>query len=122
MDVLSSTGGAVVAAWGVAHVVPTGKIVAGFGPISDDNRNIVAMEWVVEGLFLVFTGVLVIVTNVTGLGDHAVRVVDSCAAAALIALAVVSLFTGFKVRYLPFRLCPVIFTASAALILAGAFT
>jgi hypothetical protein len=39
----------------------------------------------------------------------------------LIVLAVVSLFTGFKVNFLPFKLCPFIFTASALLILAGGF-
>jgi hypothetical protein len=37
-----------------------------------------------------------------------------------VALALVSLFTGFKVHFLPFKLCPVIFTVSAALILLGA--
>jgi hypothetical protein len=37
----------------------------------------------------------------------------------LLALAVVSLFTGFKVSFLPFKLCPIIFTASALLILVG---
>jgi hypothetical protein len=37
----------------------------------------------------------------------------------LLALALVSLFTGFKIRFLPFRLCPIIFSASAGLILIG---
>jgi hypothetical protein len=37
----------------------------------------------------------------------------------LIALSVISLFTGFKVNFIPFKLCPVIFTASAVLILIG---
>ena len=39
--------------------------------------------------------------------------------AVLIVLAVVSLFTGFKVRFLPFKLCPILFTLSAILILLG---
>ena len=37
----------------------------------------------------------------------------------LLVLAVVSLFTGFKVKFLPYKLCPVIFTVSALLIIAG---
>lgn len=41
------------------------------------------------------------------------------AALGLLAFAAVSLFTGFRVRFLPFRLCPFIFTASAILILVG---
>ncbi len=32
-----------------------------------------------------------------------------------------SLFTGFKVKFLAFKLCPAIFATSAALILAGGF-
>jgi hypothetical protein len=36
-------------------------------------------------------------------------------------LAVVSLFTGFRIAFLPFRLCPFIFGAAAALIAWGAW-
>jgi hypothetical protein len=39
----------------------------------------------------------------------------------LVVLAVVSLFTGFKVALLPFRLCPFIFGVSAVLIVWGAW-
>jgi hypothetical protein len=39
----------------------------------------------------------------------------------LLALALVSLFTGFRVAFLPFRLCPLIFAVSAALIAVGAW-
>jgi hypothetical protein len=37
----------------------------------------------------------------------------------LVALAIVSVFTGFKVNFIPFKLCPFIFTGSAALIFVG---
>ena len=40
-------------------------------------------------------------------------------AAGLLAYAVVSLFTGFRVGFLPFKLCPFIFTLSSVLILIG---
>ncbi|HOW81807.1 MAG TPA: hypothetical protein PK573_04555 [Spirochaetota bacterium] len=36
-------------------------------------------------------------------------------------LSLVSLCTGFRIKYVPFRLCPVIFTASSVLILAGIY-
>jgi hypothetical protein len=39
----------------------------------------------------------------------------------LLALALVSLFTGFRVAFLPFRLCPFVFTLSAVLIGVGAW-
>ncbi len=47
--------------------------------------------------------------------------VYAIASSSLIALAVVSLFTGFKVAFLPFKLCPVIFGISAVLIAWGAW-
>jgi len=50
--VMVDVGGATAAAWGVAHLVPTRKVAAGFGPISEDNRHIITMEWIAEGAFL----------------------------------------------------------------------
>ena len=43
------------------------------------------------------------------------------ASATLVGLAIVSLFTGFRVAFLPYRLCPFIFGVSAALIAVGAW-
>jgi hypothetical protein len=34
-------------------------------------------------------------------------------------LSVISLMTGFKIQFLPFRLCPIIFTTSSLFILIG---
>jgi len=39
--------------------------------------------------------------------------------AGLLALAMVSVFTGFKVKFLPFRLCSFVLTFSAVLIFIG---
>jgi hypothetical protein len=39
----------VVAAWGVAHLVPTRSVIAGFGAISVDNRRVLRMEWLLVG-------------------------------------------------------------------------
>jgi hypothetical protein len=120
--VLSYVGAAAAAVWGIVHLIPTGKVAAGFGAISGDNRKIITMEWIAEGAFLIFIGTIVILaTSVDHSGDVS-RTAYAVSAAALIGLAIVSLFTGFKVKYLPFRLCPVIFTASAVLILTGAYT
>jgi hypothetical protein len=43
------------------------------------------------------------------------------AALALVTFAIVSLFTGFKIDFAPFKLCPFIFSTSALIILIGAF-
>jgi hypothetical protein len=115
-------GGALAAGWGITHLAPTAKVVAGFGDIGDDNRNIIKMEWIAEGAMLIFIGTLVILVTAVEQNSHVTRAAYVISAAGLVSLAIVSLFTGFKVRYLPFRLCPVIFGLSAALILAGGFT
>ena len=56
----------VTAAWGVAHIMPTGRVVAGFGNLSTDNRLILTMDWVAEGFRLVLLGVLVAVVTMRG--------------------------------------------------------
>jgi hypothetical protein len=57
--VLSYLGSFLVFGWGVAHLFPTADVVHGFGEISPDNRRIITMEWIIEGVALVFIGVLV---------------------------------------------------------------
>ena len=40
----------VLIAWGVAHLAPTRAVTASFGDISLDNRRILVMEWMAEGV------------------------------------------------------------------------
>ena len=77
------------------------------------------MEWIVEGVALIFVGVLVVITTLIDRSAAVAQGVYWSSAGVLIILAIVSLFTGFKVNFLPFKLCPVIFTLSAVLILVG---
>jgi hypothetical protein len=88
------------------------------------------MEWIVEGVALVSTGALVAavagvdahgVSRVPGTPSPVVATAYGVAIASLLVLALVSVFTGFRVRFLPFRLCPAIFTISAVLIALGAW-
>jgi hypothetical protein len=120
LESLLYLGAAVVSAWGIAHLVPTRNVVAGFGDITDDNRHIIAMEWIVEGVSLLFIGALVIVVTAIDPVAPTSQAVYVVSTMGLIALALVSLFTGFKVKFLPFRLCPFVLTLSAVLILVGA--
>ncbi|MEJ2505759.1 MAG: hypothetical protein P8Y81_05795 [Ignavibacteriaceae bacterium] len=105
--------------WGVAHLFPTANVVKGFGEISKDNKNIIAMEWINEGVMLIFIGFIVTGVTYIGADNNISSFVYLSSAAVLIVLAVVSLFTGFKVNFLPFKLCPPIFTFSAVLIILG---
>jgi len=110
---------AISVGWGVAHLVPTKNVVAGFGDISTDNRNIIAMEWIVEWVALIFIGALLSVVTYIDPTSAAARAVYVVSIVGLLALALVSFFTGFKVRFLPFRMCPFVLTASAVLVFIG---
>ena len=118
--VLLYLGAALTALWGISHLIPTRGVVAGFGEISDDNRHIITMEWIVEGVSLIFIGVLVAVVTAIDAEAEVSTAVYIVSAVGLLVLALVALLTGFKVSFLPFKLCPVILTVSAVLVLAGA--
>jgi hypothetical protein len=108
--------------WGVAHLFATRGVVAGFGELTADNRRIITMEWIVEGVALLSVAAFVAAATVV---DHAATVSSAVYAVAigvLLVLAGVSLGTGFRVAFLPFRLCPFIFGASALLIALGAWS
>jgi len=109
------------AVWGVAHLLATRGVVRGFGEITPDNRRIITMEWIVEGVALISIAAFTVAGTVTGYGVSGPLPVFAVAVGTLLVLAIVSLFTGFRVAFLPFRLCPFIFGASAALIVWGAW-
>ena len=118
-QVLLYLGAILTVIWGISHLIPTKNVVAGFGDINEDNRNIIMMEWIVEGVSLIFIGALVAILTYIGPLGALLRAAYAVVVAGLLALAIVSLFTGFKVKFLPFRLCPFILTISAALIFVG---
>ena len=107
--------------WGVAHLFATKGVVVGFGDITTDNRRIISMEWIVEGVALLSTAAFVAAATAIQPEAPVSSAVYAVAIGTLVVLAVVSLFTGFRIAFLPFRLCPFIFGASAALIAWGAW-
>ena len=112
-------GAALPTLWGIAHLFPTRSVVRGFGEMSRDNERIITMEWILEGVALIWIGGLVATVTVVDSESPVSRSVYVVSAAGLVVFAAVSLFTGFRVRFLPFRLCPFVFTASATLIVLG---
>jgi len=112
-------GAALTALWGISHLFPTRSVVKGFGGISVDNQRIITMEWIGEGVSLIFIGVLVALVTIVDSSSSVSRAVYLLSAIGLMVLALVSWFTGFKIKFLPFKLCPVIFTVSAVLIVIG---
>ncbi len=116
------TGGVLNILWGASHLFPVNSVVSGFGSITNDNKNIILMEWINEGMTLIFIGVLIVlVTVASGENNKTVKIVYLCSSIMLFAMAVLSLFTGFNIDFLPFKLCPVIFSVSGVLILQGVF-
>lgn len=105
--------------WGIIHLMPTAKVVQNFGPISHDNKLIITMEWITEGLALLFAGALIILVTRIDTKSRLAGAVYVLVVVALISFALLSLFTGFKINFLPFKLCPVIFSLSALLLIVG---
>lgn len=102
-------GATVIFLWGVGHLIPTRNVVAGFGAISSDNRKILTMEWVIEGLTLCLLGAIVALAAVTLGGDAGgTRFVARSAGVMLFVLAGVSSVTGARTALLPMKLCPLV--------------
>jgi hypothetical protein len=112
-------GSALTIIWGIAHLFPTRSVVRDFGDISLDNKRIITMEWINEGVSLIFIGVLVGTVTIVDPANAVSKMIYLISICGLLVLAIVSLFTGFRINFLPFRLCSFIFTASAVLVLNG---
>jgi len=121
MDALLYVASALTGLWGIAHLFATRGVVAGFGELTADNRRIITMEWIVEGVALVSLASLVATVTAVDATTVVASAAYAVAIATLLVLALVSLATGFRVAFLPFRLCPFIFTLSAVLIALGAW-
>ena len=118
--VLLYVGSAILFAWGVAHVVPTRNVVLGFGSLTEDNRVIITMEWVAEGLALAFVGVLTaLVTAIGGPGDPVARVVYRAVIGFCVVLGAWTFAVGRQSSILPIRLCPLVLAVTAGLLAVG---
>ena len=118
--ILAYVAGAVVALWGVAHAVPTRQVLAGFAPVTADNRRIVLQEWLAEAFTMWgIAAVVIIVTVVSGADAGARAWVYRTAALLLIALATLTALTGARTPVVWFKICPVLLAGSAVLLLAA---
>jgi hypothetical protein len=79
------------------------------------------LAFFVEVIALIFIGSInAIVTAIDHTSSISLGIYFS-SVVVLIVLAIVSFLTGFKISFLPFKLCPVIFITSAVLIILGGF-
>ncbi|MCF7861415.1 hypothetical protein K9M79_04130 [Candidatus Woesearchaeota archaeon] len=111
-------GAGLIFLWGIAHIIPTQKIVKGFGKLKPDSKKILTMLWVGEGLTLIFLGIFAIASIKFGfyfLSHIQIRLVVIM----LIILAGLSMMTGARTKALPMKLCPVVKLISATLMFVG---
>jgi hypothetical protein len=120
--VLAYVAAGVVGLWGVAHVLPTQRVVNGYGDTSRDNRLVVTQEWIAEGMTMWFIAVIVvIVTAVGGAGTQPVDWVYRASAVMLLAVAALTSLTGARTPVVFFKICPLLQIAVAGLLLAASW-
>ena len=69
--VLAYVAAGVVGLWGVAHALPTARVVHGFGDPSRDNRLVITQEWIAEAMTMWFIATVVIIAAALGGSHHA---------------------------------------------------
>jgi hypothetical protein len=120
--VLAYTGAALVAVWGLAHVMPTRQVLGGFEPITADNRRIIAQEWLAEAFTMWGTAAIIIAaTAAPGTAPDTRAWVYRTASALLVSLAALTAVTGARTPVIWFKICPVLLAAAALLLLAASF-
>jgi len=65
-EVLAYVAAGVVALWGVAHVLPTRRVIDGFSDTSRDNRLVITQEWIAEAMAMWFITAMVVMPRHSG--------------------------------------------------------
>jgi hypothetical protein len=120
-EVLAYLAAGMTGLWGVAHAIPTRQVIAGLGPMNLDNRRVVLQEWLAEAFTMWGLAVLILVVTVVGGGPAIVGWVYRVAAGLLLSLAVLTALTGARTPVIWFKICPVLLTTSATLLLVASF-
>jgi len=122
-EALAYVAAGIVLLWGISHIIPTREVVAGFGDISTDNRHIITMEWVAEGLSFIFVaGLVAVVTLSSVVMEPAKDLVYRVTPAFLLTIGVWTAMTGARTNVIWFKMCPVVMVISSALLLAASLT
>lgn len=119
-EALAYVAAGVVFLWGVSHIIPTRRVVAGFGDIGRDNRYVITMEWVAEGLSFMFVAALVVAVTWSGkTPETADDLVYRVCAGFLLAVGAWTAVTGARTKVIWFRMCPVVMALTAGLLMAA---
>ena len=118
--VLAYVAAGVVALWGVAHVLPTARVVQSFNDTSHDNQLVITQEWIAEAMTMWFIATLVVIATAAG-GSHQALTdwVDRASAMMLFAIAGLTASTGARTSVVFFKICPVLLSLTGALLITA---
>ena len=117
--ILAYAAASVIAMWGVAHLIPTRQVVAGFGAISTDNRRVITQEWLAEGIAMFGIAAFVIAATAANGSGEIQAWVYRIAALLLVAVGLLTALTGARTPVVWFKICPLVMAVSAALLLTA---
>jgi len=119
-SILLYTGSAIIFGWGIAHLIPTKAVISGLGQITEDNRRLLFMGWIAEGLTLCFIGILVFLITLLGKPEiAAAKIVYRASYIMLALLAALTSNTVARTNILPMKICPFVKMTAAVLFLLG---
>ena len=121
-EILLYTASIIAILWGIAHIIPTKNVVKGFEPISEDNKRILTMDWVAEGLTMIFIGLLALFVTIAGGTLIPISLIAYRGSGLmLIVMAVLTALTAGRTSVIFFKICPIIIikTMAAGLFLIG---
>lgn len=119
MDVLGYVAAALIGGWGIAHALPTKRLIAWFGPMTVDHRRVFTQEWLAESLTMWGMAALVVAVTITAGDTRVTAIVYRVIAGFLVALAVLTALTGARTPKVWFKVCPLLLACSAALLLVA---
>ena len=119
-EILAYVAAGLVGLWGVSHAIPTRRVVAGFEPITRDNRLVITQEWLAEAFTMWSPAVAVVLTTaVEGADSDATVWLYRVVAGLLVAIAALTALTGARTPVIWFKICPVLLSSSAALLVVA---
>jgi len=121
-DILIYTGAFLTIAWGIIHSMPNKKIMAAIGKKNWEMQEIVFMEWILEGITLIFIGIIVLLVNAFGeCPNIACHIVFRASAAMLATMATWTLIIGAITSFRPLKICPFIKLIAGTMIFFGSY-
>jgi len=120
-EVLAYLAAAIVFAWGVSHAVPARQVVGGFSDTSADNRLVITQEWLAEAMTMWFIAALVVVATAIDPEESVTKWVYRTSAVMLVAVGALTAVTGARTPVIFFKICPVLLSTVATLLLVASF-